>query len=1159
MEFHVSRTARDQYQFDQALFALSGNVIFANFHAARLFAQKMNQKRDLVNFPEKAVRASQINAMGLVDEIMHLVVRLYQQQANPQAMQQALEWVNARVSPENVDRCLSAFADQFPPLAVYRREISLNAYLQGATEGVPNRQILLEELVFLWLTNANPATTPYVELFDDSTLRKETVYLPLFAEIKRFFDTQPPFGPDHLNLIDMLHQPAVVSPYSLTGQLEYIRERWGGLLGKLLYRILGSLDFVKEEERQRFTGAGPAVVPAYQFSQMEAETERFSPDQDWMPHVVMIAKNSYVWLDQLSKKYQRDIHRLDQIPDEELDLLARYGFTSLWLIGLWERSDASQRIKQLCGNPDAVASAYSLARYDIAGDLGGYDAFLSLKEHAWQHGIRLASDMVPNHMGIDSQWVTDHPDWFISLDYSPFPSYSFNGPDLSRDDRVGIFLEDHYFSRSDAAVVFKRVDRENGREQFLYHGNDGTSMAWNDTAQLNYLNPEVREAVIQTILHVASQFPIIRFDAAMTLAKKHYQRLWFPEPGSGGAIPSRAEHGMTKEAFDAAMPIEFWREVVDRVAREVPDTLLLAEAFWLMEGYFVRTLGMHRVYNSAFMNMLRNEDNANYRLVIKNTLEFDPEILKRFVNFMNNPDERTAIDQFGKGDKYFGICTLMATLPGLPMFGHGQIEGLTEKYGMEFRHAYWDEKPDLDLVQRHEREISPLLHRRHLFAGVENFLLYDFFTPEGQVNEDVLAYANGLGSERALVVYQNKFGSTRGWIRTSSGYLVKTGSSDSHHIVQKSLGDGLGLHPAHARYVVFREHITGLEYIHSSEELAANGLYIELGAYKCAVFLDFREVQDDEWQSYAQLASYLNGRGVPGIEEAMRELFLAPIHQPFRQLVNADLYRRLMPTQPSKTATAPDLMVLDEIEDKLTWLLHEARLMSGGQTNETVVAHQVRLELEALLTLPSLAERFPLPGSTRYAKTISYLLKGFDQSLLQWNTVLGWLFVHRLGQVVSPENFTQLSRSWVDEWLLGQIMTSTSQEMGVEPASAWQVANTIRLLTVHRSWLEEMGAQPVIKIFENWLQDSEVQRFINVNRYKGVLWFNQEAFETFLWWMLFMVAIQESANPALSSSEVIERLIAGFDIVSQLLEAEQVSGFQIDKLIDVLKKGTSSV
>ena len=35
----------------------------------------------------------------------------------------------------------------------------------------------------------------------------------------------------------------------------------------------------------------------------------------------------------------------------------------------------------------------------------------------------------------------------------------------------------------------------------------------------------------------------------------------------------------------------------------------------MMEGYFVRTLGMHRVYNSAFMNMLRDEENAKYRAV----------------------------------------------------------------------------------------------------------------------------------------------------------------------------------------------------------------------------------------------------------------------------------------------------------------------------------------------------------------------------------------------------------------------------------------------------------------------------------------------------------------------------------------------------------------
>src|SRR5690242_1910437 len=171
-----------------------------------------------------------------------------------------------------------------------------------------------------------------------------------------------------------------------------------------------------------------------------------------MPNLLLIAKNTYVWLDQLSKKYGYSITQLDQIPDQELDTLARWGFTGLWFIGLWERSAASQTIKQLSGNPEAVASAYSLYDYQIAAALGGEAARENLSRRAWRRGIRLASDMVPNHVGVDGRWVIEHPDWFVSLGYSPFPGYNFDGPDLSRDSRVGIFLENHYYSRSDAAV-----------------------------------------------------------------------------------------------------------------------------------------------------------------------------------------------------------------------------------------------------------------------------------------------------------------------------------------------------------------------------------------------------------------------------------------------------------------------------------------------------------------------------------------------------------------------------------------------------------------------------------------------------------------------------------------------------------------------------------
>ena len=45
MEFHITRGAREKYQFDDLLFSYNGNVIFANFQASRKFAHLMNQQR----------------------------------------------------------------------------------------------------------------------------------------------------------------------------------------------------------------------------------------------------------------------------------------------------------------------------------------------------------------------------------------------------------------------------------------------------------------------------------------------------------------------------------------------------------------------------------------------------------------------------------------------------------------------------------------------------------------------------------------------------------------------------------------------------------------------------------------------------------------------------------------------------------------------------------------------------------------------------------------------------------------------------------------------------------------------------------------------------------------------------------------------------------
>ncbi len=177
-----------------------------------------------------------------------------------------------------------------------------------------------------------------------------------------------------------------------------MRTRWGELLGTYLQRLLSSLDFL-EEEAKAFSGFGPGPIEVPEFADMAIEPEAFSPDQDWMPRAVMMAKNVYVWLDQLSQTYGREIRHLDDVPDEELDRLRRFGFTALWLIGLWERAKASRRIKQMMGNPEAVASAYSILSYQVAEDLGGEAAFEDLKSRAWVRGIRMASDMVSQPYG----------------------------------------------------------------------------------------------------------------------------------------------------------------------------------------------------------------------------------------------------------------------------------------------------------------------------------------------------------------------------------------------------------------------------------------------------------------------------------------------------------------------------------------------------------------------------------------------------------------------------------------------------------------------------------------------------------------------------------------------------------------------------------------
>jgi hypothetical protein len=614
----------------------------------------------------------------------------------------------------------------------------------------------------------------------------------------------------------------------------------------------------------------------------------------------------------------------------------------------------------------------------------------------------------------------------------------------------------------------------------------------------------------------------------MTLAKRHYQRLWFPNPGSGGAIPSRTDYSMSIEEFNRYMPNEFWREVVDRINAEMPNVLLLAEAFWLMEGYFVRTLGMHRVYNSAFMHMMMKEENEKYRQLVTNTLEFNPEILKRYVNFMSNPDEETAINQFGKGDKYFGVAVMMLTMPGLPMFGHGQIEGFSEKYGMEYKQAYYNETADEHLVWRHNKELFPLMKKRYLFSQVENFEFYDFIDKNGDVNHNVYSFSNRSGNQSALVLYNNSYYETEGSIVFSHPKMISGngGMKRPHHITEL-----LSIKPYSEYYYIYTDHRTQLQYLLSGREIAEQGFRIHLFGYQYRVCLHFKEIYDAEGK-FEKLYNLLNGKGVTSVDEALKEMELLPLHikyENFFSYDNMEKVRTYLVHKPDKKKKDEVIALPGKLDKELDLLVSEfSKYMNGKTTKE-----KIEKKFHSGLSDCRIFFQFWISYNNR--KSITKWMKSCDEILpinskLETNReYITFINLLLLKQLLSKKSDSGKINILFDELLLSKPVTNLLHKQS-NGTSIHQRIDLIKTLLIAFSLEKKKSDKTIgdkktkmavksdtqsnnfmssIKVL---LGENIVHNFLRVNEFEGTTYFNKERFEEFLRWILLFNLTQPVEN-----------------------------------------------
>jgi glycosidase len=303
----------------------------------------------------------------------------------------------------------------------------------------------------------------------------------------------------------------------------------------------------------------------------------------------------------------------------------------IWLLSVWRTGTSGRRVSQENGqwrqefqetlpdltDADIGGSGFAITGYEVHPALGGDAALARLRKRMRKHGLRLMLDFVPNHMGLDHPWVTEHPDYFVA------------GTEAL------VKREPHNYIR---------VDRDAG-DLILALGRDPNFPGWPDTLQLDYSNPAAQEAMMRELEKIAGQCDGVRCDMAMLILPDVFERTW----------GSRAS--------------PFWPAAILRVRDRMPDFCFMAEVYWQLE-YTLQQQGFDYTYDKRLYDRLRE----GHARPVREHLRAAPDYQNKLARFLENHDEPRASSTFERG-VHRAAAVITYSIPGLRFFHQGQIEG----------------------------------------------------------------------------------------------------------------------------------------------------------------------------------------------------------------------------------------------------------------------------------------------------------------------------------------------------------------------------------------------------------------------------------------------------------------------------------------------------
>jgi alpha amylase-like protein len=362
--------------------------------------------------------------------------------------------------------------------------------------------------------------------------------------------------------------------------------------------------------------------------------------------------NTRVWLTEWARTLGRPA-TLDDVPDAELDRLARIGVDWIWLLSVWGTGAAGQQASR--ENPewrrefhetlpdlreeDIAGSGFAITGYTVHPGLGGDEALARMRERLRKRGLSLMLDFVPNHTALDHPWVEKYPEYYV--------------PGTEAD-------------QARAPQNYTWVKRREG-PRLLAHGRDPYFPGWPDTLQLDYSNTFTQAAMLGELLRISGQCDGVRCDMAMLILPDVFERTW------------------------GRRPPPFWPKATQRVRERVPGFCFMAEVYWDLESTMLQE-GFDYAYDKRLYDRLREGHGRPVREHLYAGLDYQSHLAR----FMENHDEPRAAATFAPDMHQAGAVVTYLT-PGLRFLHQGQLEGRRKRISPHLVRA--PEEPVDDAIQ----------------------------------------------------------------------------------------------------------------------------------------------------------------------------------------------------------------------------------------------------------------------------------------------------------------------------------------------------------------------------------------------------------------------------------------------------------------------------